>query len=169
MIAVEPEQEGFWNHLVAFCGLAFEGTGDDEGRIIHIRHCRANEIQIPMHLGDDRSRTWILSRHSDGLRLKHDHRERDGSESEVTQYGGDTQDAGTPTRQRFHADAHTGELVPRAADNVWTVEIDPEGDLLAYELTRDGETTVVRWEFDLSRPVDPPPAPWGYEDTEPTH
>jgi len=30
----------------------------------------------------------------------------------------------------------------------------------------DGEEWLVRFDFDLNRPVAPPPAPWGYEDTK---
>ncbi len=163
IVPLPEAQDTFWNALLAYCGTAYEDTGDQD-LVIHFRHCEANEIQIPLHIGDNRSRTWILTRQPEGLRLKHDHRERDGSESERTQYGGDTESAGSATRQRFHADEFTGQLVPHAVDNVWTIEIDPTVPYFAYELTRDGEEVVVRWKFDLSRPIDPPPAPWGYED-----
>jgi hypothetical protein len=45
----------------------------------------------------------------------------------------------------------------------------PPRERFAYQLVRTGEEWVVRWEFDLTETVEPPPAPWGYEDTEPTH
>ena len=49
---------------------------------------------------------------------------------------------------------------------MWTVEVTDEA--YTYILVR--ENTGVRYEiaFDLTEPVDPPPAPWGYENTEAT-
>jgi hypothetical protein len=94
------------------------------------------------------------------MRLKHDHRHEDGTEDEVTRYGGDTADFGTATRQSFPADAFTAELVPAAATNVWTVELIP-GELFAYQLRRERTDRRFRVEFDLSQPTDVPAAPWG--------
>jgi len=162
------EQEAFWTSLEALCGMAFEGTDAEVRRVMHVRQCFLGEIRIPLHVDEDRSRTWIVTRQPHGLRLKHDHRHPDGTDEEITQYGGDTREAGSATTQEFHADVFTAELVPGAGNNIWTMEIHP-GELFAYQLVRTGEDWVVRWEFDLTAPVDPPPAPWGYEDTEPTH
>lgn len=117
---------------------------------------------IPFHVADDRSRTWILTRTRSGLRLKHDHRHRDGSEDDLTQYGGDARSPGTATSQEFHADAHTVNLLPEAVTNVWTIEIQP-GRTFAYALRREGTDRRFRVEFDLTRPIAPPPAPWGHE------
>ncbi|TVP78750.1 MAG: hypothetical protein EA352_01620 [Gemmatimonadales bacterium] len=172
-------QEAFWSALQAHCGGAYADVGDDNtDRIMHVRQCMDDEIRIPLHVrdGDDqewnRSRTWIVTRHEDGLRLKHDHRYPDGTEEDVTQYGGDTQDEGTSEAQEFWADEFTaeviGEMVSGVELNVWTMEIE-EGQRFAYQLRRTGEQWRVRWEFDLTEEVDAPPAPWGYEDTEPTH
>lgn len=167
-----PEQTAFWDSLQAMCGQAFTGTlveneppsADFEGQalMMHVRECSDDEIRVPFFVGDDRSRTWVFTPSMDGraMRLKHDHRHEDGSEDEVTQYGGDTADAGTATRQAFPADAFTAELVPAAATNVWTVELIP-GELFAYQLRREGTDRRFRVEFDLTRPTDAPPAPWG--------
>ena len=131
--------------------------------VMHVRQCSPGEIRIPFHVGENRSRTWILTRTDGGLRLKHDHRHEDGSEDAITQYGGDTRDAGTAARQEFYADAHTAALIPAAVTNVWTVEVIP-GERFAYALRREGTDRRFRVEFDLTRPVAPPPAPWGHQD-----
>jgi hypothetical protein len=168
-------QEAYWAQIQTLCGSAFEGAlvegtapGDTAfaGRraVMHVRQCGPNEIRIPFHLGEDRSRTWILTRTPEGIRLKHDHRHEDGSEDEVTQYGGDTRDAGTAQRQEFYADAFTAQLIPAARVNVWTKEIVP-GERYSYALRREGTDRRFRVDFDLTRPVTPPPAPWGYEGT----
>lgn len=156
-----------WTELHALCGRAFEGrmvegtaAGDAEigaqRLVMHVRSCSANEIRIPFHVGENRSRTWVLTRTEAGLRLKHDHRHEDGSEDAVTQYGGDalTFDARSVD---FPADAHTAALIPPSATNIWTFAVDP-GRTFTYALRREGRR--FRVEFDLTRPVPPPPAPW---------
>jgi hypothetical protein len=171
-----PEQEAFWRAIEALCGMAFERV--DAPYIMHVRQCFPNEIRIPVHVGSEdgepwnRSRTWVVTRTPEGLRLKHDHRHEDGSHDEITQYGGDTVDAGSSGVQTFPADAYTqdviGELVRGAENNIWRMEITP-GEVFAYRLTRSTFDNALRWAFDLSKPVAPPPAPWGYEHEAPTH
>ena len=163
-------QDLFWNRLQSLCGNAFrgrltEGNASDSSfreaaLVMHVRQCTPSEIRIPFHAGADRSRTWVLTRTALGLRLKHDHRHADGSEDRVTQYGGDTQSAGTVARQEFHADSHTVSLIPAARTNVWTVEVVP-GERFAYALRREGTDRRFRVEFDLAAPVTAPPPPWG--------
>jgi hypothetical protein len=168
-VAMSP-QDAFFAQLESMCGQAFageatlaSGDGFDEGMVMHVRRCSPDEIQIPLHVGENRSRTWIVTRTADGLRLKHDHRLPDGSDDPVTQYGGDTQSAGTPTSQSFHADAYTAELIPEAETNIWSMTIQP-GVGFVYHLTRHGEPRAT-FTFDLREEVEAPPAPWGYEGT----
>lgn len=169
--APAAEQQVFWSSLRSLCGGAFPGrvveappgdtTFTGKALVMHVRECREGEILVPFHVGDDRSRTWVLTRQPGGLRLKHDHRHADGSEDRITQYGGDTRGAGTAERQEFHADSLTAALIPAAATNVWTVEVVP-GRTFAYALRREGTDRRFRIEFDLTRPVPVPPAPWGH-------
>lgn len=167
---VEDPHDAFLTNLAAMCGRAFRGeatlaTSDafDDEMIMHVRHCEEDEVQIPLHVGENRSRTWIVTRTDDGLRLKHDHRLEDGSDDPITQYGGDTTEPGTPYEQSFPADDFTEELIPEAATNVWTMTLEP-GERFIYHLTRHGEPRAT-FEFDLTDEVPPPPAPWGYEGT----
>jgi len=169
MSAPEP-RDAFWATLQSLCGQAFGGRltegalADSAMRrstlVMHVRECNDREIRIPFHVGTDRSRTWVLTRTADGLRLKHDHRHADGTPDAVTQYGGDTRDAGSGRQQSFHADAHTATLIPAARTNVWTMEVTP-GRRFSYELRRVGTGRWVRVEFDLAATVPAPPAPWG--------
>ena len=167
-------QNVFFARLSALCGRAFEGrivsppTAADaafagKSLVMHVRECSVDAIRVPFHVGDDRSRTWVVTRTGAGLRLKHDHRHEDGSEDKVTQYGGDTATEGTPARQEFPADQFTKELLIRegnaaGAANVWAMEVVP-GETFAYELRRPNR--FFRVEFDLSRPIAAPPPPWG--------
>jgi hypothetical protein len=170
-VATAGAQQEFWSALENLCDQAFEGTlteapaGDTtfagKALIMHVRQCAPGEIRIPFHVGEDRSRTWVISQTATGLRLKHDHRHEDGSEDPVTQYGGDTSDAGSAELQEFRADSLTAALIPAAATNVWSIEVLP-GRRFAYALRREGTDRRFRIEFDLGRSVPPPPAPWGY-------
>ena len=46
----------------------------------------------------------------------------------------------------------------RSVTNVWQVEV--SAGTYAYQLSREGR--LFRVEFDLTKPVAPPPAPWGW-------
>ena len=170
-----PPQAQFFERLLTLCGKSFEGrmASDDpadsdmagERLVMHVRTCSDDEVRIPFHVGQDRSRTWVISRTRGGLRLKHVHRHADGSEDVLSRYGGDTLHRGGSRRQEFPADPFSRELfvaqgIPQSTTNVWAMEVYP-GVLFAYELTRPDRH--FRAEFDLSRPVAPPPAPWGGE------
>lgn len=159
-----------WTALQKLCGQAFQGRvveappGDTtfagKSLVMHIRECTPTVVRVPFHVGEDRSRTWVLTRTASGIRLKHDHRHEDGSEDTITQYGGDSRGAGSATRLEFPADAQTIGLIPEAKTNVWTVELVP-GKSFAYALRREGTDRRFRIEFDLTRTVPAPPAPWG--------
>lgn len=170
IVAAGPDpQIVFWESLTTLCDQAFEGRIVEnkpdtvwarEKLIIHVRECLLGEIRIPFHVGNDRSRTWVITPTETGLRLKHDHRHADGTEDAITQYGGDTRALGTATVQEFYADSLTAVLLPAAATNVWSIELRP-GKLLGYALRREGTDRRFRVEFDLTKPVPAPPAPWG--------
>ncbi len=170
--ALPPEQEALWKNLQALCGQAFAGkvvagTAASDAQfgkevlVMHVRACGENEIKIPFHVGANRSRTWVVTRTATGLRLKHDHRHEDGTEDKVTQYGGDTAIAGSVESQDFPADAFTANLIPAAKTNIWTVAVVP-GKTFAYGLRREAENRRFRVEFDLTKPIAAPPAPWGH-------
>ncbi len=166
------DPDRFLAALRSHCGKAYVGRVIDpqpadtafvrQRLVMHVRGC-GDTVRIPFHVGDDRSRTWVFTRTSGGVRLKHDHRHQDGSADRITQYGGDSRETGTAERMEFAADSLTAALIPAARTNVWTVEITP--GLFVYQLRREGTDRRFRVEVDLSRPVAPPPAPWGERGT----
>ena len=176
--ALQPAPaDAFMAAIARHCGQAFAGritanapaTPNDpfvgKALVMHVRDCAAGELRIPFHVGDDRSRTWVLTRTSAGLRLKHDHRHEDGSADVLTMYGGDTAGPGSATRQEFPVDAESRALFEReglkaSTGNTWVIELDPAARFV-YELARPGR--LFRVEFDLTRPVPLPPAAWGTE------
>jgi hypothetical protein len=164
-VAIEPvPAEAFMSRLNELCGQRYVGkvvstdAADLEmaGQrlVMHVKDCSKGEVRIPFAVGEDRSRTWIITRTADGLRLKHDHRHADGTEDEISQYGGDTTTPGKRMRQEFSADAFSKELFlakgnPASVDNIWAMEADHY--LFAYELRRPNR--FFRVEFDLTAPV----------------
>ncbi|MBZ9613602.1 hypothetical protein [Rheinheimera maricola] len=166
--------DAYFDNLRALCGKAFEGTvvmdnpksdGFDARLVMHVRHCTDSQLQIPFHVGDNHSRTWIITKTGSGLSLKHDHRNKDGSHDASTMYGGHTLDAGWPTVQSFPADQYSKELFarlgnPQSNGNTWQMYIYPK--TFSYRLVRDGRE--FRVDFDLTKPVALPPTPWGYKD-----
>ena len=172
--APSPAQLQFFDQLKALCGKAFAGktTVDNQpsaafsgDMVMHVRDCSDTQIQVPFVVGENRSRTWIITKTGAGLSLKHDHRNQDGSHDEQTMYGGHTLDAGWPTVQSFPADQYSKELfvsqgIPASNGNTWQMYIYP--NTFSYRLVRDGRE--FRVDFDLTKPVALPPTPWGYQD-----
>lgn len=168
--------------LSEYCGQAFEGEitrseaeeadadagFEGERLVMHVRECEDDAAYVPFHVGENRSRTWIITRLDDGaLRLKHDHRNEDGSEDELTQYGGETEGAPAGWRAEFPADQESRDLfeaqdIEVSMDNVWIMQVDPDAETFVYALTRPNRYFEVT--FDLTEPVEAPEAPWGYED-----
>lgn len=177
--AAVPESsrsDQWYSKLASLCGRAWEGrvVSTDaadasfigQRLVMHVRQCTEDEIRIPFHVGDDHSRTWVISRTAAGYKLKHDHRHEDGSPDALTMYGGNSRGAGSAVRQEFPADAEsiamfTAQGRSVSNGNVWAVEVgDP---IFAYELRRPPGPghRFFRVEFDLRQPVPPPPPPWG--------
>jgi len=167
----QSSQEVFFESLAALCGNGYDGSlvssdeadADLAGKPMQMKvgPCSETEIRVPFHVGDDRSRTWVITKTEAGLRLKHRHGHEDGTEDVISQYGGDTADLGSTTRQEFPADGYSVALFLRegldvSIDNVWAVELTP--DLYAYELNRPNRH--FRVEFDLNEPVENVPDPW---------
>ncbi|KTD98661.1 hypothetical protein [Pseudoalteromonas sp. H71] len=171
-----PMHDAFFKNIAAHCGKAFEGkvsidnakglsSFDNKKLIMHVRKCTDSELQVPFHVGDDASRTWIITKTGSGLSLKHDHRHEDGTDDASTMYGGHTLDAGYAQMQSFPADQYSKELfvaqgIAQSAGNTWQMYIYPE--VFTYRLIRQGREFKV--DFDLTKSITPPAAPWGYEE-----
>jgi hypothetical protein len=162
--AAEAAQEAFWAAIAQHCGERFVGklTLFDEQAdaswaqaklVMHVAQCSPNEIRIPLSVGDDSSRTWVLRRLEHGLELKHRHAHGE-HEDKVSWYGGHTTDSGRENRQTFPVDAYSKALFLReglnaSIGNFWSMEI--WNQVFAYELVREGRS--FRAEFDLSNPM----------------
>jgi hypothetical protein len=165
--AASPQDE-FYSNLRAICGHSYLGKvvesneSDETWRqskiVIHAPACdvdTSSQIHIPLHVGENTSRTWIVSKTPTGLRLKHDHRHEDGTPDAVSMYGGDTVDIGTANQQAFPVDEFSKAVfiendIAVSITNTWTISIEPK-KTLTYRLSRPGRLFEV--EFNLEKPL----------------
>lgn len=140
-----------------------------EGAVLRmvLDRCDEDLLPIPFVVGEDWSRTWLLSFEEGALRLAHDHRDAQGRPGEANLYGGVAHRGasgmgnGTPEHiLYFPADPPTLEDRPARAANAWAMALDPGGERFHYRLYLNG---VLRLEaaFDLTRHVPLPPPPSG--------
>lgn len=160
--------DAFFANLKTLCGQSHDGVmvaGDPVldkdfaesalrlGPVV----CSDDRVAIPFAVGDDQSRTWIVTRTPTGLQLKHRHAHGE-VEDTLSRYGGDTRADGSPTRQDFPADAYSialfqAENRPASVTNVWTIEIEPD-QRFSYALRRPGRHVEVA--FALTPPASKP-------------
>jgi hypothetical protein len=168
----KPPPEVFWEELTKLCGKAYTGTVaaapaddttfKDKALVMHVKACEKDRIRIPFNVGENRSRTWVLTRKKGKIELRHDHRHEDGKPDAVTMYGGWTTSVGMPTRQMFPADDQTVKVIAAAATNVWWIDVTP-GEFFSYNLRRMGSERYFSIKFDLKTPIKEPEAPWGWK------
>lgn len=165
-------QDAFMAAFTPYCGQAYaaEVVADNQPSaawqqdlVVHIRDCESDTIRMPLHVGDDRSRTWVLNRTADGIDFQHIHLHQDGTPDDVSPYGGHTVAVGSADMQAFPVDSASKALfvdngLDVSTNNTWIISF--EGQTMFYELTRPGREFVVA--VDLSQPIAEPPAAWGY-------
>ena len=118
-----------------------------------------NQVEMPLAVGDNKSRTWFVTGKGETLELRHQHLLEDGSLDPVTNYGGVANTAPTVTgntwRAEFPADDLTVDVFKAngldvSITNVWALEITPD-ETLKYELKRKNRD--FRAVFDLTNPL----------------
>ncbi len=149
MASVSHANDAFYDTVRALCGKSFQGEmtypteGQDSFRnktlVAEVSECTDDAIKIPFKVGDDASRTWVLSKLGNQLQFKHDHRHKDGTPDEITNYGGMANVSGDQRSQSFPADEFTQALIPEAATNVWTLSFSEDLRTLTYHLERHGK------------------------------
>ena len=159
----QEAQGDFWSRLSTLCGRAFPGVAvefpeadawlDGAELVMHAWECNDERMKIAFNVGDDLSRTWILTRHEGAIELRHDHRHQDGSPGDPTMYGAITHSQGSAERQEFPRETDEGLV------GGWAIEIVP-GERYTYGTVRD-DTWRHRLDFDLTGAAPIPPPSWG--------
>jgi hypothetical protein len=156
-------QRGFFENLRAMCGQTFGGrtilapvtdeTFEPARLFMVVEHCEEDEIRVPFIVGDDDSRTWVFQMRQQGLTFFHEHLRPDGTEHDVSGFGGHASPEGTATFQSF-PDFWATEETPPAEHRIWRLAIDEEHDLFVYYLDRGG-APAYRLVFYLGEPSPP--------------
>lgn len=126
-------------------------ANDFWGKVLSFRvsSSKRSELRLPFNVGENQTRTWILTKTQGGVRLKHDHRHTDGSPDSITNYGGDSdQKISTRLSQYFPVDEFTSKLIPAAKTNRWIMEFSPDRKKFYYILERNKELRF-KAEFNL--------------------
>lgn len=126
-------------------------ANDFWGKVLSFSVSRSNksELRLPFNVGENQTRTWILTKTKGGIRLKHDHRHPDGSPDSISNYGGDSdQKLSNRHAQYFPADEFTSNLIPAAKTNRWIMEFSPDRKKFYYILERNNELRF-KAEFNL--------------------
>lgn len=147
-LGASAQEFPLFDHLKTLDGQTFEGRMSytnkvddpmDQPMTMRVEMVSDDQVRIPFAVGEDQSRTWILTRTEEGLQLKHDHRQPDGTPDDLTNYGGTAQPSGLGNLIVFPADAETVEMLPEAASNHWSFRMSPCGSNLFYYLERHAE------------------------------
>ena len=172
IFAQEKQNLIFKKEIEKHCGKSYEGTITEGGKegdgftgkklVMQVLSCEEDRIRIPFYVGDDKSRTWILTFENDLVKLKHDHRHEDGTNDEITMYGGTSSNSGHKNIQFFPADQETCDMIDYACNNVWWMTIDENS--FTYNLKRIGSDRQFSVKFDLTIPVKFSAVPWGWKE-----
>lgn len=153
--------ETFFSNMQELCGNSYYGevvhpsTPPDgfEGQLVaHFTDCGEDYMNIPFHVGENESRTWMLSMESGSLLFKHDHRYPDGTPEELTNYGGWAEGGHSSMMQRFPADDETIAMRDNLRSHIWVLEISDDFSTFSYSLYLY-ENLYFRADFDLSNPI----------------
>jgi hypothetical protein len=151
----------FFNELKSLEGKTFYGkaiympdttnANDFWGKELRftVNKSKNSVLRMPFEVGENKSRTWVLTKSKNGIQLKHDHRHDDGSPDSITNYGGDSDPKiSTALAQYFPADAFTAKLIPAASTNRWIMEFSSDKKKFYYILERNN---ILRFkaEFNL--------------------
>lgn len=167
-------QTAFMDAFRPYCGQAFAAKivtdnqpspAWDYPLVVHIRDCEERVVRMPLHVGEDRSRTWVLTQHPGYIDFQHYHLHEDGTPDDVSPYGGQTIVTGEATVQAFPVDEASKALfiengLDVSTTNTWTIRF-VDDNTMSYQLSRPGRIFEVH--VDLSQPIDLPPPAWGYK------
>lgn len=157
---INPESEAFFSKLQRLCGKSFAGEEKyfKEGReswadhILRIFITCPDErnVHIPLHVGSDKSRTWMFINNNGTLELRHDHRHEDGTPEDLTMYGGFTSPESTALRHVFPADGYTVGMHLSSEGSYWVVLLEEDMSAFHYKLYNKG-ILLFHGAFDLTK------------------
>lgn len=152
-------QHSFFDNLQGLCKKKFAGyivypAGKEapfQGKKIWIEvaSCSAKEIRIPINIGEKIYRTLILGRNESGVYLQHENKRPDGSQAEISLYGGKALSHQSPFLLVFPADSYSKQLLGSERNSSWSLSISSDKSTLSYIAESDGRLDI-QIDFNLS-------------------
>lgn len=158
---MKSDHEKFLDHLNSLCDNSFAGEvvhpseaprGFTDPLVAHFNDCGKDYINIPFHVGENTSRTWMLTLSDEGLLFKHDHRNPDGTPERMTMYGGWANDNGSEFLQRFPADEESIALRENIRSHIWQIKLSEDLSTFSYSLYLYDDL-YFQADFDLTDPI----------------
>lgn len=159
---IPSHSESFLENFHHFCKKEFKGSivypaGNDapfKGQLIKVKviHISPNEIQLPITIGNKIYRILHLKKDANGVWLQHENKKPDGTQAEISLYGGKAINSDKPFLMVFQADAYTKALLGSERNSSWLLAFSNDKQILTYIAQSDGFLDL-QLDFDLTTPV----------------
>ena len=154
--------KSFYDKLQGYCGRQLPGvvlypTGKEapfQGLEITmmVEACSTKEIRMPIQVGPKIYRTLILGQDKNGYTLRHENKRADGTQAEISMYGGQTNGTNDSYLLLFPADGYSRQLLGAELNYAWSLAFNSDKSTLSYMIENDGKLTL-QIDFDLTHPV----------------
>lgn len=158
----KPTEDSFYQQLQAYCGKKLIGhvlypAGKEapfQGMEIwlEVAQCNQKEIRLPIYINRKIYRTLILSQDKTKYILRHENKRPDGSQAEISMYGGQTAGKNDTYLLLFPADDYSRQLLGAELNYAWSLAFNSDKSTLSYMIENDGKLTL-QLDFDLTQQV----------------
>jgi hypothetical protein len=150
--AAGPVALSFYKQLRLLCGKRINGMvlypagAEAPFRGLEIRleiaQCSDREIRMPIYIDNKVYRTLIVGQDQTGYTLRHENKRPNGTQADISMYGGHTTDAGTGYLLIFPADGYTKQLMGPELNYVWSLAFNSERTTLSYMAESNGKLNL---------------------------
>jgi hypothetical protein len=156
-------ETSFYQQLKQHCGQKLNGevlypTGKEapfRGMPIwlELEKCSDKEIRMPININQKIYRTLILSQDKTNFTLRHENKRADGTQAEISMYGGQTADIKDTYLLLFPADGYSRQLLGAELNYAWSLAFNSDKSILSYMIENNGKLTL-QIDFSLTKPLD---------------
>jgi hypothetical protein len=157
-----PVTSSFYQQLKMHCGQKLTGvvlypSGKEapfQGMPIWLElvACSDKEIRMPIYINQKIYRTLVLSQDKTHYTLRHENKRPDGTQAEISMYGGQTTGKTDNYLLLFPADGYSRQLLGAELNYAWSLGFNSDKSTLSYMIENDGKLTL-QIDFDFNQPV----------------
>jgi len=116
---------------------------------LEVAQCNQKEIRMPIYINEKIYRTLILSQDQSNYILRHENKRSDGTQAEISMYGGQTDGKKDAFLLLFPADGYSRQLLGAELNYAWSLAFTSDKSTLSYMIENNGKLTL-QIDFDLS-------------------